>query len=131
MREENIMQPVDLSTLTVAQAAHSVQQRQVSPTELTQAYLQRIERLNPQINAYVTVTAERALADARRATDEIAAGRYRGPLHGVPIALKDLVDTAGIRTAGGAKIFADRVPAADATVARKLREAGSVLLGKL
>jgi aspartyl-tRNA(Asn)/glutamyl-tRNA(Gln) amidotransferase subunit A len=79
----------------------------------------------------LTVTADRALDDAWRATDELVAGIDRGPLHGVPIALKDLFDTAGIRTTGGAKFIAERIPATDATVSRKLREAGTTLLGKL
>ena len=83
------------------------------------------------MNAYITVTAERARADARRATDELAAGKARGPLHGIPIALKDLYETAGIRTTAGAKIHADYVPADDCTVARRLRDAGTILLGKL
>ena len=83
------------------------------------------------MNAYITVTAERARADARRATDELAAGRARGPLHGIPVALKDLYETAGIRTTAGAKIHADYVPAEDCTVARRLRDAGTILLGKL
>ncbi len=125
------MQATDLSGLTIARAAELIRSRAVSPVELTAEYLARIERLNPSINAYVTVTAERARADARRAADEIAAGNYRGPLHGVPIALKDLYDTAGIETAGGAKFLRGRVPQRDSTPARKLREAGSVLLGKL
>ncbi len=125
------MDPVDVSTPTVAHAAALIRGRNVSPVELTEAYLERIKQLNPRLNAYITVTAARAMADARRATEEIAAGHHRGPLHGVPIAFKDLFDTAGIRTAGGAKIFANRVPTTDATVARKLREAGSVLLAKL
>jgi aspartyl-tRNA(Asn)/glutamyl-tRNA(Gln) amidotransferase subunit A len=129
--KEHTVEAVDVSTLTVARAATLIHDRDVSPVELTQAYLERIEQLNPRLNAYITVTAERAMDDARRADEEIAAGQYRGPLHGVPVALKDIVDTAGIRTTGGAKIFADRVPSADATVVRKLREAGSVLLGKL
>lgn len=125
------MQATDVSRLSIAEAAALIQARSVSPLELTQEFLRRIERLNPRINAYVEVTADRAREDARRATDEIASGTYRGPLHGVPIGLKDLYDTAGIRTAGGAKILANRVPQADATTTRKLREAGSVLLGKL
>lgn len=120
----------DLTDLTIAEAAARIQTRDLSPVELTEAYLARIDRLNPLLNAYVTVTAERARADARAAEQEIAAGTYRGPLHGVPIALKDLVDTAGIETAGGAKVLRGRVPATDAAVAARLREAGSVLLGK-
>ena len=120
--------PIDLS---VAAAAAAIRSRSLSPLELTEAYLARIERLNPRINAYVTVTAERALADARRATEEIATGSPRSPLHGIPIGLKDLYETSGIRTTAGAKFFEDYVPKSDCTVARRLREAGSVLLGKL
>ncbi|MBI2963438.1 MAG: amidase [Deltaproteobacteria bacterium] len=121
----------ELTALTVAEAAARIGARKLSALELTEAYLARIERLNPTINAFVSVTAERALADARRATDEIARAGSRGPLHGIPLALKDLFETAGIRTTGGGKFFADHVPRADSTVARRLREAGSVLLGKL
>lgn len=125
------MQATNVSALTIAEAAALIGSRQLSPVELTETYLRRIEQLNPTINAYITVTADRALADARRAADEIAAGRTRGPLHGIPIALKDLYNTAGIRTTAGAKIHADFIPAEDSTVARRLGEAGSVLLGKL
>jgi aspartyl-tRNA(Asn)/glutamyl-tRNA(Gln) amidotransferase subunit A len=120
-----------LTDLSIAGAAAEVRSRRLSPVELTEAYLARVERLNPAINAYVTVTGERARADARRAADEIAKSGPRGPLHGIPIALKDLCDTAGIRTTAGSKFFADHVPKADCAVARRLREAGSVLLGKL
>jgi aspartyl-tRNA(Asn)/glutamyl-tRNA(Gln) amidotransferase subunit A len=119
-----------LTDLTIAEAAVRLERREISSAELTNAYLERIERLNPSINAYVTVTAERARADASRADEEIAAGNYRGPLHGVPIGLKDLYDTAGIETAGGSKILKGRVPEKDSTVARRLAEAGAVLLGK-
>jgi aspartyl-tRNA(Asn)/glutamyl-tRNA(Gln) amidotransferase subunit A len=128
---EDVMQATDVSNLSLSEAAALIRARSVSPQELTEEYLRRIERLNPRINAYVHVATERARADAQRAGDEIASGTYRGPLHGVPIGLKDLYDTAGIRTAGGAKILADRVPETDSTVARKLREGGAVLLGKL
>lgn len=121
----------ELTALTVAEAAERIRERQLSPLELTQAYLARVERLNPKINAYVSVTAERALADARRATEEIAQSGPRGPLHGIPVALKDLFETAGVRTTAGAKFFGDFVPQTDSTAARRLREAGSVLLGKL
>ena len=117
--------------LTIADAADTITRGELSPVELTHAYLARIDKLDPELNAYVEVTGERALNDARRAADELAAGTNRGPLHGIPIALKDLVDTAGITTAGGAKVYADRIPAADATVARRLTDAGGVLLGKL
>src|SRR5690348_4163183 len=88
----------ELTSLTIAEAAEGIERRRFSSTELTEAYLARMERLNPKINAYVTVTAERARSDAKRADAEIAAGKYLGPLHGVPIGLKDLYDTEGIRT---------------------------------
>jgi aspartyl-tRNA(Asn)/glutamyl-tRNA(Gln) amidotransferase subunit A len=121
----------DLTDLTIADASGRISRREISPVELTAAYLERIDRLQPKVNAYVTLTAERAMSDAKTTTDEIAAGNYRGPLHGIPIGLKDLYETAGIRTTAGSKVFANHVPAKDCTVARKLCEAGSVLLGKL
>ena len=120
----------DLTSLTIAEAAARIERREVSPIDLAEAYLARVERLNPAINAFVTVTAERARADAGRAAAEIAAGRYRGPLHGIPIGLKDLYDTAGIETAAGSKVLRGRIPAEDSTCARRLREAGTVLIGK-
>jgi aspartyl-tRNA(Asn)/glutamyl-tRNA(Gln) amidotransferase subunit A len=125
------MPEINLANLSIAAAGRALRAGEYSPLELTEAYLQRIERLNPTINAYITITAERALEDAQRATAEMAAGKLRGPLHGIPIAHKDLYETAGIRTTAGAKIHAQHVPTNDCTVARKLREAGSILLGKL
>jgi aspartyl-tRNA(Asn)/glutamyl-tRNA(Gln) amidotransferase subunit A len=125
------MSDLDLANLSVVRAAKALRAKEVSALELADAYLRRIEQLNPRVNAYVTVTAERAREDAKRADAELAAGRPRGPLHGIPIAHKDLYETAGIRTTGGGKFHANHVPAADCTVARKLREAGTVLLGKL
>jgi aspartyl-tRNA(Asn)/glutamyl-tRNA(Gln) amidotransferase subunit A len=125
------MHDIDVAHLSIARAARALRDREFSPLELTDAYLRRIEQLNPTVNAYVTITAQRAREDARRATEEFAAGRVRGPLHGIPIAHKDLYETAGIRTTGGSKIHANHIPKADCTVARKLREAGSILLGKL
>ncbi|MGI9326088.1 MAG: amidase [Pseudomonadales bacterium] len=125
------MKELELLGLTITEAARALQSREISPVELTQAYLDRIEALNPSINAYITVTAKRALLDAQRACDELTAGKSRGPLHGVPIGLKDLYETAGIRTTGGSKIHADHTPTQDCTAAQKLRDAGSVLLGKL
>lgn len=125
------MSDLELNGLTIARAARALRAKEVSPLELTAAYLARIEKLDPRVNAYITVTAERALADARLMTDELSAGKSRGPLHGIPVGLKDLYETAGIRTTGGAKIHADHVPARDCMVARRLRDAGTVLLGKL
>jgi aspartyl-tRNA(Asn)/glutamyl-tRNA(Gln) amidotransferase subunit A len=123
--------PTDLTRLTLADAATLLRQKSVSPVELTQACLARIERLNPALNAFVTVTAEQALQQARDAETEIHRGQWRGPLHGVPLALKDLIDTAGIRTTAASAVFKDRVPAEDAEVVCRLKAAGAVLLGKL
>jgi aspartyl-tRNA(Asn)/glutamyl-tRNA(Gln) amidotransferase subunit A len=125
------MSDLDLANLSIARAARALRAKELSPLELADGYLRRIAQLNPRVNAYVTVTAERAREDARRATDELATGNARGPLHGIPIAHKDLYETAGIRTTGGSKIHGNYVPNADCTVVRKLREAGTVLLGKL
>ena len=125
------MTSIDLANLSIERAARALRSGELTPLELTEAYLDRIEQLNPRINAYLTVTAERALEDARRASRELAAGKVRGPLHGIPVAHKDLYETGGIRTSGGSRIHANYIPTADSTVARKLREAGSVLLGKL
>ncbi|HEU4427585.1 MAG TPA: amidase [Myxococcota bacterium] len=125
------MSDLDLANLTITRAARALRAKELSAIELADAYLRRIEQLNPRVNAYVTVSAERAREDAKRADAELAAGKARGPLHGIPIAHKDLYGTAGIRTTAGSKIYASHVPAADCTVARKLREAGTVLLGKL
>ncbi len=98
---------------------------------MTQACLARIESLNPTLNAFITVTAESALAAARGAEAQIARGGWKGPLHGIPIAMKDLLDTAGVRTTAASALFKDRVPAEDAEAVRRLRAAGAVLLGKL
>lgn len=125
------MQDIDVVNLSIAEAARALNRGEYSALELTDAYLRRIEAQNPTINAYITVTAERAREDARRATQERAAGKVRGPLHGIPIAHKDLYETAGVRTTGGSKIHAGYIPSADCTVVSKLREAGTILLGKL
>ena len=120
----------DLSMLTLQDAADQLRRKRLSPVDLTQTCLARIEQLNPSLNAFITVTAESALADARSAEAELQRGRWRGPLHGVPIALKDLFDTAGVRTTAASALFKDRIPTEDAAVVRKLKDAGAVLLGK-
>jgi len=123
--------PDDLTALSVSDAGELLRVRKVSPVELTNACLARIDRLNPALNAFITVTASQALADARAAEADIARGRRRGPLHGIPVALKDLFDTAGVKTTAGSAVFADRVPSQDAEVVRRLKQAGAILLGKL
>src|SRR5262245_37037415 len=120
-----------VTALSLWDAAEQLRGRKISPVELTNACLARIERLNPVLNAFITVTADQALADARAAETEIARGRRRGPLHGIPIALKDLFDTAGVRTTAGSAVFANRVPSEDAEVVRRLKQAGAVFVGKL
>ena len=102
----------------------------LSPVKVTELALARIAALNPMLNTFITVMGERALAAARRAEEELRAGNDRGLLHGIPIALKDLVDTAGVRTTCGARILADHVPATDATIVRHLHNAGAVIVGK-
>ena len=123
--------PDDIAYLDLHEAARLVRQKKVSPVELVQACLTRIDALNPVLNAFITVTAETALAQARQAEAELQRGTWRGPLHGIPIALKDLIDTAGVRTTAASALFKDRVPREDAVVVQRLREAGTVLLGKL
>jgi len=121
----------EVTQLNLKDASALVRRKAVSPIELTQACLARIAKLNPALNAFITVTAEQALGEARDAESEIQKGKWRGPLHGVPVALKDLFDTAGVRTTAGSGVFKDRVPEQDAEVVRRLRAAGAVLLGKL
>lgn len=117
--------------MTIGEAAGRLRRRRVSSAELTAAALARIERLNPPLNAFITVTAEMATARAREADKELAAGRDRGPLHGIPVAAKDLFWTRGVRTTAGSRIFENFVPQSDAAVVERLEAAGAVPLGKL
>lgn len=123
--------PDDVLYAGVAALSERLRARQLSPVELTQSYLARLQRLGPRLGAVVTLTAERALDQARAAEAELARGAWRGPLHGIPYGLKDLVDTKGIPTTWGARPFAGRVPAEDATVVTRLDAAGAVLCAKL
>jgi aspartyl-tRNA(Asn)/glutamyl-tRNA(Gln) amidotransferase subunit A len=117
--------------VTIREAAEALRTRRVSAVELAAAAAARIGRLNSKLNAFITVTAEQAVEEARQADAELAAGRDRGPLHGIPVAVKDLFATRGVRTTGGSKVYADFVPAIDAAVVERLRAAGAVMLGKL
>jgi aspartyl-tRNA(Asn)/glutamyl-tRNA(Gln) amidotransferase subunit A len=121
----------DLTFASAGELARLIAGKQVSPVEVVKAHLERITSLDGSLRCFITLTAEAAMAAAREAESAVTAGRPIGPLHGVPLGLKDLYDTAGVRTTGGSKILADRVPAADATVVRRLREAGMIVLGKL
>ena len=116
---------------TIAQVSARLQARELSPVELTQAILERIEALDGGLKSYATVMADSAMASARAAEQEIASGNYRGGLHGVPIAVKDLCFTTGVATMGGAQVLRDFVPDFDGTVVQKLNAAGAVILGKL
>ncbi len=121
----------DVAFAPVAQLSRWIASHQISSEKLTEIYLRRIERFDPELHCVITVTREHALEQARKADAEIAAGHYRGPLHGIPWGGKDLLDTAGIATTYGAEPFRDRVPAADSAVVNRLNEAGAVLIAKL
>ena len=120
----------DLVFLSAAEQGRLIRSRKLSPVELVRAYLDRIERYDGILRAYITVCGEQALAQARGAEREIIAGGYRGPLHGIPFGVKDQLRTRGIRTTLGSRIMADNVPDADATVVTRLAQAGAILIGK-
>src|ERR1044072_3765404 len=119
-----------MQKITIAEASELLRRRQISPVELTTTCLNRIEELNPTINAFITIMRDSALAEARAAEAEINAGNWRGPLHGIPIGLKDLIDTAGVKTTCASALFADRVPTEDAFIVQRLMNAAAVLIGK-
>ncbi len=121
----------DLAALTLKGASDLLRRRDASPVDLTQACLNRIDKYNKSINAFITVMRDQALASAREMEAEQKSGKWRGPLHGIPIALKDNIDTAGVRTTAASAVFKDRVPTDDAEVVVRLKKAGAVLLGKL
>ncbi len=123
-------EPSDIAFETIAAVSERMRDGRLSPTTLAEHCLRRIDALNPTLNALITVTADLARDHARQAAEEIAAGRWRGPLHGLPVAVKDFYDTAGIRTTAAFEHFAQRVPTQDAQLVVALREAGAVLVGK-
>src|SRR4051812_11881033 len=130
-RGEHGRMPADLHYLSLHEVAKRLKARQLSSVDATRALLDRIERLDPKLKSYATLTPDHALTGAAARDAETAAGSSRGPLHGVPIAVKDLCETAGVPTAGGMLIHRDYVPAQDATVVARLRAHGAVILGKL
>jgi aspartyl-tRNA(Asn)/glutamyl-tRNA(Gln) amidotransferase subunit A len=121
----------ELHYLSIAETAELIRARKLSPVELTDALLKRIECYQPQLSAFITVTGDIARAEAKRAEQDIARGNYRGPLHGIPFALKDIYNTRGILTSGGSKVACDNIPTENATTTQKLLDAGTLLLGKL
>ena len=120
----------EICYLSLYEIGSLIRGKEVSPVEVTEALLERGEALNPKLNAYITVMPEKALEEAKVAEEEIISGHYRGFLHGVPVAVKDLCATKGIRTTAGSKILTDWIPENDATVVNKLREAGAIIMGK-
>src|SRR5262245_49836768 len=120
----------DILFLPVSELSSQIRARKLSPVELTSSYVERIRKLGPRFNAYATLTADLAMEQARSAEKEINAGKYRGPLHGIPYAAKDLLAVKGFPTMWGAKPYAAQKFDYDATVIRKLNQAGAVLLGK-
>lgn len=125
------MASAEILDFDVATLSEKLRAKELSPVEATEAYLDRIAATEEKLHAYITVTADQARAAAKKAEAEISAGKWRGPFHGIPVALKDLLYTKGIRTTGGSKILADFTPGFDATVWTRLEAAGAVLLGKL
>jgi len=121
----------DHSYLSITEASKLIRQMKISPVELVAGCLERIEQLNPKINAFITVTANQALKEAGEAEREIKNGDWKGPLHGIPFGVKDMFDTAGIRTTAASVHFKDRVPAKDAEAVTRLKEAGAILVGKM
>ena len=120
------MSASELPLLPITRLSKLLHSHEITAVELTDAYLGRIESLDGKLKSFLTVTADRARTEAERADRELAQGRSRGPMHGIPIALKDLFDTAGIRTTGGSRVLWDRVPSQDATVTSKLTAAGAI-----
>src|SRR5689334_707111 len=121
----------DIHYQPLTKVAKQIETGEISPVALTEALLSRIKEKDPKLKSYTTVTAELALFQAKRAEDEIKKGGYRGPMHGIPVAVKDLCYTKGIKTTGGMAIYEDFKPDYNATVVDKLEQAGAVLLGKL
>ena len=125
------MSNAELHYKPITEQAAMLRAGELSPVELTSAYLDRIAALNDELGAYITVMGEQAMAQARQAESEIRAGEDKGALHGIPVAIKDIIYTKGVLTSGGSKVLADFIPDEDSTIVRRLDDAGAVLLGKL
>lgn len=125
------MDILEICYMSAGDLSKLVQKKEVSPVEIIDAHLSRIEATEPVLNSFITLLAEKSRAAARQAEKDIQAGKYKGPLHGIPVALKDLFNTGGVRTTSGSKIFDNFIPTEDCTVAAKFHQAGAILLGKL
>src|SRR5258706_3708246 len=125
------MAALEILFKSCAELAPLLKARKLSPVEVVRAFLDRIEAVNPRVNAFITVTGEQAIEQARKAEREIASGRYRGPLHGVPYAPKDLLATKGILTTNGSKVTSTWIPDHESTVTARLNQARAILIGKL
>jgi len=115
---------------TITEASDLVRHRKVSPVELVRECLQIIDQLNPSLNAFINIMSGSALTEAKQAEKEVHSGNWRGSLHGIPIGLKDLIDTAGVRTTAASAVFLNRVPSQDADVVNQLKAAGAIIIGK-
>lgn len=115
---------------SISKLSEQIRQQEITPTEVVEACLQRIEELNPKLNAFITILKDDALEQAKQATAEIKAGKWRGPLHGIPVGIKDFYDTAGVKTTAAFNYFENRVPKADAVSVARLKEAGAIIIGK-
>ena len=124
------MNKSEIPFLTATELSGQIQSRNVSPVEVTEAYLERIEALNPTLNSYITVMADEAITAAQEAESAIASGGHKGPMHGVPVAIKDQFLTKGVLTTAGSNVLRDFMPEYDATVVTRLKEAGAVIIGK-
>ena len=120
----------DLIRMTISELAPKIQAREISPVELTEAALEQVDRLQPVLNSFITILHDQARSQAREQEAALMRGEYRGPLHGIPIGIKDNLDTAGIRTTVGSKVLSAQVPAEDALAVARCKEAGAVILGK-
>lgn len=121
----------EICSFSAAKLGSLIRQRKLSPVEVVEAHLRRIDQLEPKLNSFITLLADEAMAAARRSEEEIQQGNYRGPLHGIPLGLKDAYDTKGIRTTYGSQIFDTHIPQEDSTTVERLREAGAICMGKL
>ena len=125
------MDPLEICYQSAGQLSKLIERGEISPVEIIEAHLKRIELTEPVLNSFITLTSEQALASAQKAESEIRSGNYRGPLHGIPVGLKDLFNTGGVKTTSGSRIFDNFIPERDCTVAARFNDAGAILLGKL